>query len=257
MTTPPPIVLYPGGRMKSQPRPVVALPNVSGEDLRPALTAASEGAGIPLALALACAIAEIRSRSAGRALGRCRRNPPGPRSHRGREIAPACKRSSIAPGRTFLSGTASASCASTTPATAPPASPTSSQCAARYSRIPRRTCGRWRRCSAAPWGGPAGETSPPVGGTRSWVPSSSTTPGTAGAGRSVVGRAPGQLRQLPARPGAGAPAPHPLTLRLPLARHPRDRFLFSPSGGCAPRPPSGAPCCALRGGVPYRDAVPG
>jgi hypothetical protein len=58
VTTPPPIVLYPGGRTKSRPRPVVALPNVSGEDLRPALTAASEGAGIPLVLALACAIAE-------------------------------------------------------------------------------------------------------------------------------------------------------------------------------------------------------
>jgi hypothetical protein len=58
VTTPPPIVLYPGGRMKSRPLTPAPLPNVTGEDLRPVLTAASEGAGIPLALALACAIAE-------------------------------------------------------------------------------------------------------------------------------------------------------------------------------------------------------
>lgn len=54
----PPILLYPGGRRKTRPATPRPILNARGQDIRPALLAAAEAAGIPARLVLACAIAE-------------------------------------------------------------------------------------------------------------------------------------------------------------------------------------------------------
>lgn len=56
----PPIVLFPGGKVVSASRATssTAILNVEGKDIRPALAVAVQTAGIPMELALACAIAE-------------------------------------------------------------------------------------------------------------------------------------------------------------------------------------------------------
>ena len=229
MTTPPPIVLYPGGRMKSRPRPVAALPNVSGEDLRPALTAASEGAGIPLALALACAIAESgldpRAERWGGSEGtrQAREAIAAGDSSRLQEIIDrAWPDISFGYGQRIVRFHYAGDRTPSVP----------NVLAVRRQVFENPEADLREMAIAAqqhPGAGPPGRPLSLWGGRDPGCPHRLQRRAPAGAGRSVVGRAPGQLRQLPARPGAGAPAPHPLTPAYRLHVIP-GRFLLSLGG---------------------------